>query len=75
MSDRAERTNEGENEPLFQNMEEQERTYAPEQLPDSDIPPVEQDRGGTAAEGAAAEADETGQGVASLVPGRPARSG
>jgi hypothetical protein len=57
MTDRAERPRERDDEPLFQNMEEQERTYSPQQVPDSDIPPVERDRDGTAAQGPAVASD------------------
>jgi hypothetical protein len=39
--------------PLFQNMDEQERIYAPEQVPDADLPAQEVDQGGAAAEGSA----------------------
>ncbi len=61
MSDRAGQTNEQGDEQLFQNMEEQERIYSPQQVPDSDIPEVERDRGGTAAEGSAVASDEGDQ--------------
>jgi hypothetical protein len=46
-----------DNEPLFQNMDEQERIYAPEQVPGTDIPAEERDRGGTAGESAARDDD------------------
>ena len=36
--------------PLFQNMDEQEAVYAPQQLPGSNIPNAERDQGGSAGE-------------------------
>ena len=41
-------------QPLFQNTDDQERAYAPEQLPGTNLPDEEIDRGGTAGSGAAA---------------------
>ena len=61
MTDRAERPRERDDEPLFQNMEEQERTYSPQQVPDSDIPAVERDQGDTAAQGPAVASDNDAQ--------------
>ncbi len=55
MSDRP--TNKNEGDQLFQNMEEQERTFAPEQVPDAEMPPEEVDQGGTAASGTAVSGD------------------
>lgn len=40
--------------PLFQNTDEQEQAYAPEQLPNTNLPAEEIDRGGTAGSGTAA---------------------
>lgn len=39
--------------PLFQNMDEQEAVYAPQQVPGSNIPNQELDQGGSAGEAAA----------------------
>lgn len=36
--------------PLFQNMDEQEAVYAPQQMPGSNIPDIERDQGGSAGE-------------------------
>lgn len=58
MSERAERPSEQGDEPLFQNMEEQERTYSPQAVPGSNIPDVERDKGGTATQGSAVASDE-----------------
>lgn len=54
MSDRSENTG-GQGGQLFKNMDEQERIYAPNQLPDEVMPAHEVDRGESAASG-------TGQG-------------
>lgn len=43
--------------PLFQGMDEKEAAYAPEQLPNQDLPDREVDRGSTAATGAARTGD------------------
>ena len=43
------------NEPLFQNMDEQERIYAPQQVPGEQIVAEERDRGSDAGESAAAD--------------------
>lgn len=58
MTDRAERTNEQGDEQLFQGMDERERIYSPQEVPDSDIPEEERDKGGTAAEGPAVATDQ-----------------
>jgi len=58
------------NEPLFKNMDEQERIYAPEQVPGADIPAEEIDRGGDAGESAAqADRDDAGVPFVGVVPG------
>ncbi len=52
MTDRPANTGEqGGERPLFENMDEQERLYAPEEVPDAELPPEEVDTGGTAASG------------------------
>ncbi len=43
--------------PLFQGQEEQERIYSPQQVPGTDIPAVERDADGTAAQGSAVATD------------------
>ena len=43
--------------PLFQGQEEQERIYSPQQVPGTDIPAVERDTDGTAAQGSAVATD------------------
>lgn len=59
-----------DSEPLFQNTDEQERMYAPQQVPGSNLPPEEQDSGGSAARGTAladdrgAAGDEGNAGIA-----------
>ncbi len=68
MSDRAEQVNEQGDEQLFQNMDEQERIYSPQQVPGSDIPEVERDRGETAAENTAVATDEGDQETTRTVP-------
>jgi len=72
---RTNRPDQHDAEPLFQNMDEQEQTYAPEEVPGSDIPPVEQDRGDTSAEGTAVATDEGDQTTTRTVPirGTPER--
>jgi hypothetical protein len=75
MSERAERTGEQGGEPLFQKQEEQERIYAPEQVPGSDIPETEQDRGGTAAESTAAASDQDDDEPFDVFPGRGSATG
>jgi hypothetical protein len=45
-------------QPLFQNTDDQERAYAPEQLPNANIPDEEIDRGGTAGSSTAAASRE-----------------
>lgn len=50
MSDRSESTG-GQGDQLFKNMDEQERIYAPNQLPDQVMPAHEVDRGENAASG------------------------
>ena len=57
MSDQPTKANKNAGGQLFQNMDEQERTFAPEQLPDADLPPGEMDQGGTAASGTAISGD------------------
>ncbi len=49
----------GNDEQLFRNMDEQERIYAPEQVPDAQIPAVEADHASPAA-GGGARASEGG---------------
>ena len=55
------------NEPLFQNMDEQERIYAPQQVPGEQIVAEERDRGSDAGESAAA--DEAVVPAIGVVPG------
>lgn len=65
MTDQSRDTNNG---PLFQEMDEQERTYAPQQVPGNDVPAPEVDQGGTA--GAASPTGAT-DGDTVIVPGVP----
>ena len=51
MTDRPKDSSEGQ---LFQGLDEQERTYAPQEVPGENMPPVEVDQGGTASEAASA---------------------
>ncbi len=53
----SERPNEHRDETLFQGQEEQEQVYAPEEVPNTDIPPVERDAGATSAENTAVATD------------------
>ena len=53
----SERPTEHQDEPLFQGQEEQERVYAPEEVPGTDIPPVERDAGATSADNTAVATD------------------
>ncbi len=49
MSDRPEKgASQGSDRPLFENMDEMEREYAPEEVPGDERAAVETDRGGTA---------------------------
>ncbi len=43
--------------PLFQHQEQQERIYSPQQVPGSNVPPVERDTDGSAAQGSAVATD------------------
>ncbi len=43
--------------PLFQGQEQQEQIYSPQQVPGSDVPPVERDTDGSAAQGSAVATD------------------
>jgi hypothetical protein len=43
--------------PLFQNQEAQEQVYSPQQVPGINIPPVERDTDGSAAQGSAVATD------------------
>ncbi len=43
--------------PLFQNQEAQEQVYSPQQVPGTNIPPVERDTDGSAAQGSAVATD------------------
>jgi len=43
--------------PLFQHQEEQEQRYSPQQVPGTNIPPVERDTDGSAAQGSAVATD------------------
>ena len=52
MSEKWERPSESDSEPLFQNQEEQERTYSPQEA-GAEMPAVERDRDGSAAQGSA----------------------
>lgn len=53
MSNQSRSTDQPGDDQLFQNMDEQERLYAPEQVPGAVGPDVEVDQGGTAASGPA----------------------
>ncbi len=53
MSDRPKNAEAQGGEQLFKNMDEQERLYAPEEVPGTALPPGEVDAGGTAASGTA----------------------
>ncbi len=44
--------------PLFQGQEEQERIYSPQQVPGSNVPPVERDNDDTSAQGTAVATDD-----------------
>jgi hypothetical protein len=57
MSNQSRSTDQQGGDQLFQNMDEQERVYAPEQVPGAVGPDAEVDQGGTAASGTA-NADE-----------------
>ncbi len=56
-SQRSNQTTGSTEGPLFQGQEEQERIYSPQQVPGTDIPAVEQDADGTAAQGSAVATD------------------
>ncbi len=43
--------------PLLQGQEEQERIYSPQQVPGSNVPDIERDTDGTAAQGSAVAMD------------------
>jgi hypothetical protein len=43
--------------PLFQHQEAQEQVYSPQQVPGTNIPPVERDTDGSAAQGSAVATD------------------
>ncbi len=53
----TDRPKEHREEALFHGQEEQERRYAPEEVPGTDIPPVERDAGATAADNTAVATD------------------
>ena len=59
MSDRPKDAQASGGEQLFKNMDEQERMYAPEEVPDTELPVEEVDVGGTAASGTAVPASDT----------------
>ncbi len=61
MSDQPKNAEGQGGEQLFQNMDEQERVYAPEEVPGTTLPPGEADVGGTAASGTAVSAREGDQ--------------
>ncbi len=50
--------------PLFQGQEAQEQIYSPQQVPGSNIPPVERDTDGSAAQGSAVATDPNDDGSA-----------
>ncbi len=69
MSDRPKDTEAQGGEQLFKNMDEQERIYAPEEVPNTALPPEEVDEGGTAASGTAVpESDQRTVPVAGALP-------
>ncbi len=53
---------------LFQGLDEQERTYAPQEVPGETMPPTEVDQGGTAGEAAPAGTSNDA-GIAPVYPG------
>jgi hypothetical protein len=53
--------------PLFENMDEQERVYAPEQVPGAVGPDAEVDQGGTAGSGTAVSTGDTAAGPVASV--------
>jgi hypothetical protein len=59
--------------PLFQEMDQQERTYAPQQVPDAVMPGEEVDQGGTAGQAGSvgATTDDTSLRATPVVPVRP----
>lgn len=61
MSERQRQSDSPEERPLFQNTDEHEQVYAPQQVPGTTLPSEEIDRGGTAGAGTgiAAHADDT----------------
>ncbi len=61
MTDQPANTGAQGGEQLFQGMDEQERLYAPEEVPGTDLPVEEVDRGGTAASGSAVASYEAEQ--------------
>lgn len=58
MSDQQQKANKQGGDRLFENMDEQERLYAPEQVPGATQPAHEVDEGGTAASNAAATSSD-----------------
>ena len=64
MSDQQQKTNAHDNDRLFENMDEQERLYAPEEVPGATQPPHEVDVGGTAASNTASTANNQATGPA-----------
>jgi hypothetical protein len=69
MSDRPKDAEAQGGEQLFKNMDEQERIYAPEEVPGTTLPPEEVDAGGTAASGTALpESDQRTVPVAGPLP-------
>lgn len=44
--------------PLFQGQEEQEQIYSPQQVPGSNVPPVERDNDDSSAQGTAVATDD-----------------
>jgi len=52
-----------DNTPLFQNVDEQEAVYAPQQLPGNNMPGIEVDQGGSVGEAAAGAVAATNAGL------------
>ncbi len=58
MSDHPDHAQGQGNDQLFKGIDEQERLYAPEEVPDTEVPAEEVDAGGTAASGTAVSSSD-----------------
>ncbi len=75
MSDRKNTDERASERPRFDKLDEQERLYAPEEVPDANLPAEEVDKGGTAASGPAVASTEGDQGESPVSPVPPPASG